>query len=382
MNDWSIIAYKKRIKEKEKAGIRIIRLEIGAPDFDTPEGIKNVAREALNKGCTSYTDPKGVSRLREEICEYYYRTVGKEFSPKDNIIVTPGSKYAIFSALHTLLKKNEDKVLLFDPYWMDYVAMCQILNKKFITVPLIDDGNRYYFDEETFKENISKEIKVIILNSPHHPTGKIFSKEELKFIADIAEDNQLFIISDEIYEKIRFTEDYWSILNIVDNMENVIMTNGFSKAYAMAGWRVGYAISSKKIIDKMTEFQIYTTRCPNSIAQYAAVTAIQYDEIVENMIKKYRIRRDALYKILNDLDNVRCTNADGTFYLFANFSSIGNDSYKMVNELLENGVSTLPGTLFGENWGGYIRFALTTNLSDIKMVDENLKQWIDTKRGD
>ncbi len=378
MNMWEVSEYNKRIKEKEKKGLKIIRMDIGEPDFETPNAIKHAALNALKKGQTRYTDPKGIFPLRKEICNNY---CGKKIlSPEENVIVTPGSKYAIFSALYVLLKDDKDQALFFDPYWMDYAHMCRLLRRSFNTVPLIDDTKRYYFDEEMLKEKITKNIKVLILNSPHHPTGKIFSREEVKLIVDIAEDMGIVILSDEIYDKIRFIESYYSPIDFDNSLENLVIINGVSKSCAMSGWRVGWAISSKKIIDEMTDFQIYTSRCANSIAQYAAIEALKDNEAVRKMVEEYRERSNSLYYILNGFDSIRCAKPEGTFYLFANFSSINKDGFKLVDELLDYGISALPGELFGNFWNGYIRFAVTTKMNQIMMSKNVLTEYISKNR--
>jgi aspartate aminotransferase len=381
MYDWNIASYRDRIKNRELENKSLIRLDRGEPDFDTPDPIKRAAIDALRAGLTKYIEPVGLLQLREGISNYHNLSTKKDIST-NNVIVTPGSKFAVFLALSVLLRRKEIRdVLFFDPYWMDYANICQILCAKFTTIPLVRDGEKFTFEEEKVKEIVHNGSNAFIINSPHHPTGKVFSEKEIKFITDIAHDCKVHLISDEIYDKINFGTEIISPLKFAETLEKISIINGFSKTFAMAGLRLGYCITNKSIIQDMVKLQSQTVTCANSIAQYAAVEALKLPaKYVSVMVEEYKRRSHLLQATLNDLGKVSCPKAEGTFYLFADFSQIGLEGQTIVDELLDYDITALPGFLFGKGWEKYVRFAVTTSFSEVKRSRTNFEAWLKLSR--
>ncbi|WXG41550.1 MAG: pyridoxal phosphate-dependent aminotransferase [Candidatus Freyarchaeum deiterrae] len=361
-------------KELEQKGQKIIHFEVGEPDFDTPQHIKDAAIKALNEGFTKYTSSKGIPELREAIATDIKRRTGAEIKT-NQIIVTPGAKHAIFCAVQTLINPG-DEVLIPVPVWPSYkdiVTMAEGVPKE---VPFQED---YSIDDEALKKAITRRTKAIFINTPNNPTGGALTKPEMATIADIARDSKLIIFSDEIYDALTYDGfKNTSILSFPQLQDQTVYIHGFSKTYSMTGWRLGYIAAPQKIVDEMSKIQQNSTTCATSFAQKAAVEAIRGpQDCVEEMRKEYDKRRKAIVKALNQIDGVTCKTPKGAFYAFPNISEYSNDSSQLAEQLLESkGVCITPGKVFGSNGEGHIRISYATSMQDILEGVQKLEEYL------
>jgi len=352
-----------KAREMAEKGTRILHLEAGEPDFDTPEHIKEAAYQAMKNGFTHYTSSRGILELREAISEDL-RKRGVEADPNKEILVTPGTKHALYCACLATLNPR-DEVLVLSPSWPTFYVCVQAAEAKPIEVPT-EEG--YGLDEETLKERITKRAKMILINSPNNPTGGVLTKEEIRAVADLARDHNLLVLSDEIYDRIVYDGFKPASAASFNGMKDrTIILNGFSKAYAMTGWRLGYVAAEKEIVEAMQRIQQATTTCPASFIQWAGVEALRGpQDCVEKMVKEYDERRKTIVRKLNEIPEVKCTMPKGAFYVFPDFSVFNKTSKEIVEELLEKeGVCATPGSAFGTFGEGHIRFSYATSLTTI-----------------
>jgi len=370
------IAMAEKARELAKSGRKIYNLDVGEPDFDTPEHIKRAAIEALMEGFTHYTSSLGIIDLRRAIAEHLRNRKGLDVNPEKEIIVTPGAKHAIYCACLATLNPG-DEVLVLTPTWPTHFTCVEVTGAIVVEVSC---GETYSLDEEALKERITPRTRMIIVNSPNNPTGGVLSVSELKVIADLADDHDLLILSDEIYDEIIYdgfeTKSMASFSNIKDN---VILINGFSKAYAMTGWRLGYAVANETIIDAMNRIQQSTTTCPASFIQKAGIAALKGpQDSVRKMIEEFDRRRKYVVKALNEFPGVKCVMPKGAFYVFPRISKLGMSSFEVSMKLLEEeGVSTTPGSVFGKCGEGHIRLSYATSLEVIAEALEKIKSFVE-----
>lgn len=329
-------------------GKDVISFSIGEPDFDTPSHIKNAAKKALDEGRTHYTPSAGIPELREGIARKFEEN-GLEVAPND-IIVTPGAKQAIFEAIHAVLNEG-DEAVLFDPAWVSYDPCIKLAGAKPIWVPV---------SEEDFKPDdfaVTKKTKMIIVNSPCNPTGAVFDRSTLNLIADIAVDHDLLVLSDEVYEKILYAGKHISIGSFEGMHDRTITVNGFSKTYAMTGWRLGYATAPPDILDAMLKLQQHSTSCATSFVQYGGIAALEGpQECVAEMVNEFKARRDLIVDGLSSL-GFKCKKPDGTFYVFANVSQFGGGAEVAERLLRDAYVAVTPGIAFGSSGKDHIRIS-------------------------
>jgi len=367
------IAMAEKAREMERSGRKIYHMEVGEPDFDTPEHIKEAAFEAIKTGFTHYTSSKGIMELREAISKDLERRK-VEADPEREIIVTPGAKHALYCAcLATLDPKDE--VLVLAPTWPTHFQCVEIAEARAVEVSC---GDNYSLNEEALKEMITEKSKMILMSSPNNPTGGVLNEKELKFIADLAVDHDLLVLSDEIYDRIVYDGlKIRSISSFEDVRERTIVVNGFSKAYAMTGWRLGYAFANKEIIEAMMKLQQSTTTCPSSFIQKAGVAALNGpQDSVEKMVEEYNRRRLFIVEQLNDIPGVSCVMPKGAFYVFPDFSSFNMPSLEICSKMLEEeGVSTTPGSVFGKSGEGHIRLSYATSWRVISEAVRKIKEF-------
>lgn len=347
--------------ELKSQGKDIISFSLGEPDFTTPQHIIDAAKASLDRGETHYTPSPGIPELRRAIAAKLKEENGIESKP-GNIIVTPGAKQAIFEVILSVLQEGDDAIL-FDPAWVSYDPCIRLAGAKTVWAATDrDDG----FSPKDPAEYVTEKTKLIVINSPCNPTGGVYGKEKLKEIADIAIDNNILVLSDEIYEKIIYGREHISIGSF-DGMEELTITvNGFSKAYAMTGWRLGYVTAPKHIYEQMLKLHSHSVSQATSFVQYAGLAALQGDQTcVTDMVREFRTRRDLLVSGLNEL-GIRCASPDGAFYAFADVSKYG--SGEEVAKLLLNKafVAATPGSAFGEAGNDYIRISYATSQERIK----------------
>jgi len=338
----------------EAAGSDTINLGLGQPDFDTPEHIKAAAIKAINEGFTGYTIGSGIPELREALSLKFKEENGFSVSPQE-IIVTSGASEALAIALAALLNPG-DEVLISNPGFVSYNALTEILNGRAVSVPLAEDLT---MKPEAVLEKITPKTRAIVLNSPSNPTGAVSSRVDIKALTEIAEDHNITILSDEVYEYFIYEGEHVSPASYSDN---VITVNATSKSYAMTGWRLGYVAARAEYIGQMLKVHQYIQACANSVAQKAAYAAVTGPKDSVNAMKEeFRKRRDVLVKGLNEL-GMECALPKGAFYAFPKVS----DSAQVASKLISNGVIVVPGTAFGSEGDGYIRISYAASMKDIE----------------
>ncbi|MCK4476445.1 MAG: pyridoxal phosphate-dependent aminotransferase, partial [Methanophagales archaeon] len=314
---------------------------------------------ALDLGYTHYTSSAGIDELREEIAEKI-REENKVDASMENVIVTPGAKQAIYELMMTVLDEG-DEVILLDPAWVTFESAVKIAGGEPKWVKRLEEGMEY----ESLKSAASKNTKMIIINSPNNPVGYVLSDNELKEIAEFAVDHDLLVLSDEIYEKIIYGQRHVSIASFSDMQERTVIINGFSKTYAMTGWRIGYAVAPAEIMKGMLKVQQHSVTCAPSISQFAALTALRNpQDCVKEMVKEFKRRRDVIVKQLNEV-GLQCLNPEGAFYAFVSTSNHGNDIEFTERLLKEAYIVVTPGSAFGLAGKDYVRFSFAASIEDI-----------------
>jgi aspartate/methionine/tyrosine aminotransferase len=358
MTSFIVMDVLEKAHEMERQGIDIIHLEVGEPDFDTPQCIKDAAEKALKDGHTHYTHSLGMIELREAICEYYSNTYAVTIDP-DQIIVTSGTSPAMFMLFSTLLEEN-DEVIISDPHYACYPNFIKFLKGTPVTVAVYEDDG-FQYRTAAIKEKISKKTKGIFINPPSNPTGNLLSAERMQKIAQLSP----YIISDEIYHGLVYGDKEHSIFEFTDR---AFVFNGFSKLYAMTGFRLGYVIAPKPFIRPMQKIQQNFFISANAMVQMAGIAALKYaHDDVSAMKNTYDQRRKYMIKRLREIGFGITKEPTGAFYVFANAKHLGLDSYKLAFEILENAhVGVTPGIDFGKNGEGYIRFSYANSLENIK----------------
>lgn len=354
---------------KKKQGLDITILAAGEPDFDTPDSIKECAKKAIDSGKTKYTPVSGIIELREEITKMIKKEKGLDYSP-EQVLVSSGAKQSIFNILFTLVD-DDDEVIIPIPYWVSYPEMVKLCDGK----PVFIKSNKdFHLDIDEIKKKISPKTRVIILNSPNNPTGVVYEKEEIQELAELIKDKNIYVISDEIYDKIIYDIDNFSISQIPDMKEKTFIINGVSKSHSMTGWRIGWAVGPKNEINTAKNIQSHITSCPSSISQYASLCAIRDYESIEKMRKTFEERRNFCIRFLKDIDGIDYPKPNGAFYFFLNISKYEKDSIKFCNDLLDYNLAVIPGVEFGID--GYIRFSYASSLEEIKKGLTNLKNFL------
>ena len=340
-------------------GQDIISFSLGEPDFETPENIKRAAKTALDRGETHYTQGSGIPELQEAIAEKLKNDNNLDVSPAD-VLVTTGAKQAIFEAICTLIDEG-DEVLLLDPAWVSYSAIVKFAGGKPVMVPVSEQEGYVPVD---LQSHMTRNTKLLILNSPCNPTGAVYGKNVVKAAAEAAEDHGVFVLSDEVYEKIIFGAKHHSIGSLVP--DRTITINGFSKAYAMTGWRLGYATAPAPILQGMLKIQQHSVSNATSFVQRAGVEALRGDQgAVRAMVAEFKKRRDIMIDALRKM-GIECAPPRGAFYAFAKVSQFGN-SVEVTEKLLRDAlVAVTPGSAFGPNGEGYVRLSYATSRQNIE----------------
>jgi len=363
------IAMAEKARELERKGLKIYHLDVGEPDFDTPAHIKEAAIAAMKEGFTHYTSSRGILELREAIADDLKKR-RIDADPNDEILVTPGAKHAIYCACLSTLDPG-DEVLVLSPTWPTHFQCVEIAEARAVEVPC---GEDYSLNEEELKAGVTTKTRMILIGSPNNPTGGVLSEEAVKAIVDVAEDHGLLILSDEVYDRLVY-EGFkpLSPASLDNGKDRTIVVNGFSKAYAMTGWRLGYACANREIIEAMTRIQQSTTTCPVSFVQKAGIVALRGpQDHVEKTVEEYDRRRRFIVEKLNEIAGIRCVMPKGAFYVFPDISSLKMPSSEFCLRMLEEaGVSTTPGSVFGECGEGHIRVSYA---SDIETISEGIRR--------
>ncbi len=354
-----------RARELEASGNNVIHLEIGEPDFATPGQIVKAAKCALDEGWTHYGPAQGLPELREAIAAYINRTRDIETRP-EHVCVVPGGKPIIFFPMLALLEPG-DEVLYPDPGFPIYRSMIQFLGAKPVPIPLVEERG-FALDLNFLRDHITDRTKMLILNSPQNPTGGIVPEEQIRQVAELVRDRDLIILSDEIYSRIYYaSEPPFSIASVPGMLEKTIILDGFSKTYAMTGWRLGYGVMPEWLVDAVNKLMVNSNSCAASFTQRAAIAALNGPQTdVDRMVAEFRRRRDAFCAALNEIPGFRCGLPGGAFYAFANVRETGIPSKQLADLLLQKaGVASLDGASFGEYGSGYLRFSYANSLENL-----------------
>ncbi len=358
----------------EAQGKSVVHLEIGEPDFSTPAHIVEAAKKALDEGWTHYGPTQGLPELREVIADYVSRTRGIRVGP-ELVSVVPGGKPIIFFPILALIETG-DEVIYPNPGFPIYESMIRFAGGTPVPMPL-EESRGFSFDLNLFRDRLSDRTKLVILNSPQNPTGGVIPKRDLQEIAGMLRDRDVMVMSDEIYSRIYYgDEPPASIASFPGMLEKTIILDGFSKTYAMTGWRMGYGVMPKFLVEAVNKLMVNSNSCTASFSQRAGIAALTgpQDE-VERMVAEFRRRRDAICRGLNEIPGFRCALPGGAFYAFANVNETGLDSKEVADFLLyEAGVSCLDGRCFGEYGKGYVRFSYANSMANLMDAIERIKR--------
>ena len=337
----------------------VINLGIGEPDFDTPEHIKEAAINALKEGYTHYTSNAGLLELREALVEKLRKENNIDVTV-DEVLVTVGGEQALVNAIFTTVRRG-DEVLILSPSFVSYKPLVMMAGGIPIEVP-VKEENEFIPITDDIKKYISKRTRVLIINTPCNPTGAVYPRKVLEEIADLAVEYNLIIISDEAYEKIVFEGEHVSMASLNGMKDRVISVFSFSKTYAMTGWRLGYVVARKDLINKMVKLNMYLVTCPVTFVQRAGIAALKGpQDCVKRMVNEYRKRIETVYKRLKEIPGVSVVKPKGTFYIFPNISSYGKSSEISEYLLYEAKVAVIPGNAFGKYGEGYVRISCATS---------------------
>jgi aspartate aminotransferase len=364
-----------RAKALEATGRRVVHMEIGEPDFDTPEHIKRAGIRAIEENFTHYTPSAGIADLREVIAEYAsrFRGLAVPFT-REHVVVGAGAKPVIWNLLSALLDPG-DELLYTEPSYPAYASAAGYLEAKAIPVALLESRN-WRLDLDELAAKAGPKTKALVINSPHNPTGGVLTREDLEAIAELAHKHNFLVISDEIYSRNIYDAAFVSIAQIEGMRDRTIIIDGFSKAYAMTGWRLGYCIAPPQIAQTVTLFNNNTFSCVATFVQKAGIAALTGDDApVQRMNATFRERRDVLVAGLNAIPGISCTIPDGAFYAFPNVSQITRDDRHLATWILQHaGVACLGGSSFGAAGQGYLRFSYAASLDDIRWSLEQLRE--------
>lgn len=377
----------KTVQELAPSGIRrffdvantmenVISLGVGEPDFDTPWHIREEGIYSLEQGRTFYTSNAGLSELKEEICRYLARRFHLTYTPEE-VLVTVGGSEAIDIAMRAMLDPG-DEVIIPEPCFVSYLPCVKMAGGVPVTLAL-EEKDHFKLTKEKLLSALTEKTKLLVLPFPNNPTGAIMTESELKEITEIIEERDLFVVSDEIYSELSYQGDHVSMASLPGMAERTIVINGFSKSYAMTGWRLGYAAGPKEIIKQMLKVHQYVIMCAPTTSQYAAIEALHHgDEDVARMRESYDERRRFLVKELNDM-GIPCFEPMGAFYVFPNISQFGMTSEEFATKLLhQEKVAVVPGSAFGECGEGYLRISYAYSIDNLKLALGKIKNFIDT----
>jgi aspartate/methionine/tyrosine aminotransferase len=365
-----------RANELERKGRSIIHLEIGEPDFDTPPPIVSAGVDWLRKGATHYSPVPGIWDLRSAIADHLSSRHSESIDPR-RVLVTPGAKMMIFAMIQSTVDPG-DEVICPDPSYPAYQVAIRMAGATPVPVQF-DEAKEFRFDLGELARRITPRTKMIVINSPQNPTGGVLNLDDMKRIADLARKHDLLILSDEIYSEIYYADRPASILDCTDILDRVLLVNGFSKIYAMTGWRLGYGVVPE---DTFPAIELFLNNSVSSTATFTQRAALQAftpetEKATAQMVAEFGKRRDVFADGLNAIPGIRCLKPLGAFYLFPNISRIGIPSEEFANRLLdEGGVAALPGTAFGEYGEGYLRFSFANSLENIESALERIRDFV------
>jgi aspartate/methionine/tyrosine aminotransferase len=363
-----------RAKALERQGKDIVHLEIGEPDFDTPSNIIHAATDALEHGWTHYGPSAGLPDLRQTIADYVSSTRNVKVQPEE-VVVVPGGKPIIFYAILALVDEG-DEVIYPNPGFPIYESMINFVGGKAVPIPLREEL-QFRLDVDQLKRLITPRTKLIIINSPQNPTGGVLEKQDVQGIAEAIGDRDIMVLSDEIYSRLLFEGQHHSIMSLPDWQERTILLDGFSKTYAMTGWRMGYGVMRADLAQHVSRLMTNSNSCTASFTQVAGIEALKGDQSsVLKMCAEFQRRRDLFYDRINGIKGFSCLKPKGAFYMFPNIQQTGWPSKKLADALLDQaGVAALSGTAFGSYGEGYLRFSIANSMENINKALDRVEDW-------
>lgn len=380
------LAIDSKFKQMKQQGIPVVGFGAGEPDFDTPDNIKHAGIDAIKNNITKYTPASGTLELKRAICYKVKKDTGLEYTV-DNVIISNGGKHSLTNIFMAILDPG-DEVIIPAPYWVSYPEMVKMADGVPVFIETAEENN-FKFTMDQLESAFSPRTRALVLNTPSNPTGMIYSKEEMKKIADFAVAHNMYIVFDEIYEKLVYEGEHVNIATLSDEAKKLtIIVNGMAKTYAMTGWRIGYTVAEAPIIKAMSNMQSHATSNPNSIAQKASVEALEGDQsIIDTMKAEYIKRKDYMVERINSMEGLSCLNPHGAFYIFMNVKEVlGKEHYgKMIRtaselceDLLERAlVAMVPSEGFGVD--GYVRLSYATSMEVIKTGLDRIEEYLQGK---
>lgn len=377
------LAIDSKFKQMKKQGVPVVGFGAGEPDFNTPDNIKKAGITAIENNVTKYTPASGTPELKQAICDKIKRDTGLEYEIS-NIVVSNGGKHSLTNAFLAICNPG-DEVILPAPYWVSYPEMIKLADAVPVYINTTEETD-FKFTIEQLKSAITPKTKALVLNTPSNPTGMLYTKDELEQIAKIAVEHKIYIIFDEIYEKLVYEGEHTNIATLGDEIRDLtVIVNGMAKTYAMTGWRIGYVAANEKIAKAMGNIQSHATSNPNSIAQAAAVEALNGDQsFIDEMKKTYIERRDYMVDRINKIDGVSCIKPHGAFYVFMNvrdllgkehYGKVINTAEELCTDILERAlVALVPSEGFGID--GYVRFSYATSMETIVTGLDRIEEYL------
>lgn len=370
-----------RARELEAQGRHIVHLEIGEPDFATPDNITEAGISALNAGWTHYTPAGGIMEARRAVAGFVSRRLGVPIEPGE-VVLVPGSKNVLLFVLLALVEPG-DEVICPDPGYPVYASLVNFVGARPVPVRLREERG-FRMDREELATLVTPRTRLLILNTPQNPTGGMLTKEDVEFVAELARERDVFVLADEIYSQITYGSEHASVLSEPGMKERTVLLDGMSKAYAMCGWRLGYGVAPRELAVQMEKLMINTSSCAAAFTQMAAIEAFESpesDAAVGRMVSEFRRRRDLLVDGLNAIPGVRCQRPEGAFYAFPNIEATGLGERELAAALLEEaGVAVLAGTAFGAAGAGFIRLAYTQGEHDLRTGLERIGDYLASRR--
>lgn len=369
-----------RARELEGEGRTIHHLEIGEPDFATPDNIVEAAVSAIGAGYTHYTAASGIREVRESVARYVSEVRGVDVDASD-VVLVPGTKNAIHFTLLAYIEPG-DEVILPDPGYPAYESLTRFVGGTPVHVRLREERG-FRMDLDELASLVTPRTKILVINTPQNPTGGVLTREDIEFVSDLARERDLIVISDEIYSQIVYGFDHVSPLSQPGMRERTVLIDGLSKAYAMCGWRLGYAVAPRALAQKMDALMINTSSCAAAFTQMAtveALTAPESAQSVARMVSEFQRRRDLVVRGLNSIPGFRCVVPEGAFYAFPNITGTGLDEGDLSRRLLnEAGVALLPGTAFGPGGAGFLRLAYTQSEDTLRAAIDRIKEFVGSR---
>lgn len=377
------LAIDSKFKQMKKQGIPVVGFGAGEPDFNTPDNIKAAGIEAIKNNITKYTPASGTLELKQAVCDKLKRDTGLEYTTA-NIVISNGGKHALTNTFNCICDPG-DEVILPAPYWVSYPEMIKMAGATPVIINTTEENN-FKFTTDQLRAAITQKTKALVLNTPSNPTGMVYTREELSEVAKIAVENHIYVVFDEIYEKLVYEGEHVNIATLGDDIKDLtIILNGMAKTYAMTGWRIGFAAANEKLAKAMGNIQSHATSNPNSIAQAAAVEALNGDQsFIDDMKATYIARRDYMVDRINGIEGLSCKKPNGAFYIFMNVKDVlGKEHYGKVintaNELCEDIldralVALVPSEGFGIE--GYVRLSYATSMDVIKTGLDRIEKYL------